>query len=221
MSSHFYEVALFGEFFSRDLKPILNRITLHSESSRPMHTREIVFEPLDAQHQRDTGNDPVILRAKKELTEPDSEWVLYSYLKPESVRVHPEATVRPWATCQVVGDALSFAAALGYMFVMGHAIVIFSDAHIQSQHSRRSQIYKRGYVFRRGSLVILMFQQEQVDPKTNQPIPAHTDTLWEVEVKTASPIRNTPETPLSHSVNAVLEVQLFMKGLLDLRRQDA
>ena len=43
--------------------------------------------------------------------------VLYSYLKPESVRLHPEATVRPWATCQVIGDALSFAAALGYKFV--------------------------------------------------------------------------------------------------------
>ena len=42
---------------------------------------------------------------------------LYSYLKPESVRVHPEATVRPWATCQVVGDALSFASALGYVYV--------------------------------------------------------------------------------------------------------
>ncbi|KAG6866531.1 hypothetical protein C0991_003075 [Blastosporella zonata] len=200
MSSHFYEVALFGEFFSRDLKPILNRITLHSESSRPMHTREIVFEPLDAQHQRDLGTDPVLLRAKKELTDPESGWVLYTYLKPESVRVHPEATVRPWATCEVVGDALSFAASLGY--------------------TRRSQIYKRGYVFRCGSLVILMFQQEQVDPKTQLPIPTHPDTLWEVEVKTASPIRNTQETPLSHSVNAVLEVQLFMKGLLDLRRQD-
>ena len=76
MSSHYYEVALFGEFFSRDLKAILNRITLHSESSRPMHTREIVFEPLDAQHQRDTGTDPVLLRAKKELTDPDSEWYI-------------------------------------------------------------------------------------------------------------------------------------------------
>ncbi|KAF9468873.1 hypothetical protein BDZ94DRAFT_1279399 [Collybia nuda] len=200
MSSHFYEVALFGEFFARDLKPILNRITLHSEASHPMHTREIVFEPYDAQHQRDTGSEPVMLRAKKELSEPDSAWVLYSYLKPESVRVHPEATVRPWSTCQVIGDALSFAAALGYV--------------------RRSQIYKRGYSFRRGMLVILMFQQEQVDPKTQQPIPAHTDTLWEVEVKTASPIRNTQETPLSQSVDAVLEVQLLMKGLLDLRRQD-
>jgi mediator of RNA polymerase II transcription subunit 18 len=74
MSSHFYEVALFGEFFSRDLKAILNRITIHSESSHPMHSREIVFEPLDAQHQRDTGSDPVILRAKKEISEPESGW---------------------------------------------------------------------------------------------------------------------------------------------------
>jgi len=85
---------------------------------------------------------------------------------------------------------------------------------------RRSQIYKRGYVFRRGTLVIQMFQQENVDPRTQKPIPAHQDTLWEVEVKTANPIRNTQETPLSQSVDAVLEVQLLMKGLLDLRRQD-
>jgi mediator of RNA polymerase II transcription subunit 18 len=61
----------------------------------------------------------------------------------------------------------------------------------------------------------------QVDPKTSKPIPAHSDTLWEVEVKTASPVRNTPETPLSVSVEAVMEIQILMKGLLDLRRQDS
>ena len=60
----------------------------------------------------------------------------------------------------------------------------------------------------------------KVDPKTQKPIPAHADTLWEVEVKTATPVRNTPETPLSSIIEAVLEVQLLMKGLLDLRRQD-
>ncbi len=60
----------------------------------------------------------------------------------------------------------------------------------------------------------------QSDPKTEKPIPAHVDTLWEVEVKTAAPVRNTQETPLSRSLDAVLEVQLLMKGLLDLRRQD-
>lgn len=42
--------------------------------------------------------------------------ILYSFLKPESVRVHPEATVRPWAVCEVLGDALSFASALGYVY---------------------------------------------------------------------------------------------------------
>ena len=42
--------------------------------------------------------------------------MMYSYLKPESVRAYPEATVRPWAICQVVGDALTFASALGYMY---------------------------------------------------------------------------------------------------------
>ena len=71
MSSHSYEVALFGEFFSQDLKPVLNRITLHSDSSQQIHTREIVFEPLDAHIQRDGA---VLLRAKKELSQPNSTW---------------------------------------------------------------------------------------------------------------------------------------------------
>jgi mediator of RNA polymerase II transcription subunit 18 len=39
-----------------------------------MHTREIVFEPYDAQHQRDSGTEPVLLRAKKELLEHDPKW---------------------------------------------------------------------------------------------------------------------------------------------------
>jgi len=140
MSSHFYEVALFGEFFAQDLKPIVNRITLHSESSQQMHYREFVFEPIDAPQQRELGNEPVLLRARKEVTSPDSKWytshlltsassistvvdlcdgrrVLYSYLKPESARVHPEATVRPWSTLEIDGDAMAFASALGYMCV--------------------------------------------------------------------------------------------------------
>lgn len=78
MTSHQYEVALFGEFFSKDLKAILNRITLHCESSEPMHAREIVFEPLDAQLQRDQGQEPTLLRARKELIvggrKVDSPW---------------------------------------------------------------------------------------------------------------------------------------------------
>lgn len=70
------------------------------------------------------------------------------------------------------------------------------------------------------SMSILISVLSQVDPKSQQPIPAHADTLWEVEVKTAEPIRNTPETPLSAAIDQVLEIQLLMKGLLDLRRQD-
>ena len=53
---------------------IMNRITLHSESAHQMHTRELVFEPFDANAQRDKGVEPVLLRAKKELLEPDSKW---------------------------------------------------------------------------------------------------------------------------------------------------
>lgn len=66
----YYEVALFGEFFTRDLKPILNRLTLHTESAVPMHTREIVFEHIGAQslvQSSSQGDEPVLLRARKEL----------------------------------------------------------------------------------------------------------------------------------------------------------
>ncbi|KAF8138230.1 hypothetical protein EV363DRAFT_1393690 [Boletus edulis] len=203
--------ALFGEFFARDLKPILNRLTLHTESATSMHTREIVFEHIGAQGLVQSGSqddEPVLLRARKELGDgKESGWTLYSYLKPESVRVHPEATVRPWAVCEVLGDALSFASALGYI--------------------RRSQIYRRGYAFRRGSLIIQMCQQEQVDPKTSLSTPAHADTLWEVEVKTATQVNTAAPVAGQVQVNtvrsaieAVLEVQFIMKGLLDLRRRD-
>jgi mediator of RNA polymerase II transcription subunit 18 len=60
----------------------------------------------------------------------------------------------------------------------------------------------------------------QADPKTQKPVLVHADTLWEVEVKTSTPIRNMQETLLSKAIIAMLEVQLLMKGLLDLRRQD-
>ena len=39
-------------------------------------------------------------------------------------------------------------------------------------------------------------------------------------MKTAYPVRNTQEMPISRTVDAVLEVQLLMRGLLDLRRKD-
>ena len=108
MSSHSYEIALFGEFFSQDLTgtvlqisghcrhsarrrdslthrasppAILNRITLHSESAHPMHAREVVFEPFDAQHQRDA--EPVLLRARKELLEPDAKWCVLRFARRE------------------------------------------------------------------------------------------------------------------------------------------
>jgi hypothetical protein len=61
----------------------------------------------------------------------------------------------------------------------------------------------------------------KVDPNTQQPIPAHEDTPWHVVVKTANPVRGTQDVPLSQHIEAVLEVQALMKGLLDLRRQDA
>lgn len=55
---------------------VVNRITLHSESAQQMHAREIVFEPFDAHYNRDCDptNEPVLLRARKELLEADAMW---------------------------------------------------------------------------------------------------------------------------------------------------
>ena len=53
---------------------ILNRLTLHSESAHQMHAREVVFEPFDAQNQREAGTEPILLRARKELLDPESKW---------------------------------------------------------------------------------------------------------------------------------------------------
>jgi mediator of RNA polymerase II transcription subunit 18 len=72
-----YEVSLFGEFFPKDLKPILNRITLHSESSTRIHTREIVFRPFNSDQgpmHPGTGADPTLLRARKEALDENSTW---------------------------------------------------------------------------------------------------------------------------------------------------
>jgi mediator of RNA polymerase II transcription subunit 18 len=128
-----YEVALFGAFYSKDLRAVLTRAALHAERAVPFRAREVVFEPVDAAAQRESGIEPVLLRARKEMRlgevnddqdelrtieaakNEEDVWMLYSYLTPESTRVHPDATVRPWAVTEVSGDALSFASALGYV----------------------------------------------------------------------------------------------------------
>ncbi|KAK0468708.1 hypothetical protein IW261DRAFT_1553815 [Armillaria novae-zelandiae] len=142
-----------------------------------MHIREVIFEPM----QQPKGFEPLPLHVHKDLMDPDGGWVLFSYLAPESVCAHSEAVVHPWVTVHVRGDALCFTCALGYV--------------------RQLQIYKRGYVFRWEMLVIHMFQQEKIDQKTQEPIPALADTLWEVK-----------HMPVSHAIDAVLDVQLLMKG---------
>ena len=91
---------------------------------------------------------------------------------------------------------------------------MFQQEHVRTPFALRCVCGKLTIV---GLIVVLLC--DQADPKTGKPMPAHPDTLWEVEVKTAAPVR-TQEAPLSQSIEAVLDVQLLMKGLLDLRRQD-
>ena len=74
MTSHSYEIALYGKFLQGDLKPVLNRIALHSESAHQMHSREVIFDPPDAALQREANQEPALLRALKELLEPDAKW---------------------------------------------------------------------------------------------------------------------------------------------------
>lgn len=73
-SSTTYEVALYGEFQPKDLKAIMNRFSLHSESCQPMHYREVLLEPLDAQYQRQNGQEPTMLRAQQDVVRPETGW---------------------------------------------------------------------------------------------------------------------------------------------------
>jgi len=136
-TSTYYEVSLSGSFFSKDLKSIMNRITLNSDSAQPLHTREVLFDPIRPASSTTSsvfgmntsgGEQQQVLRVKKDLLDfTGNTWEMYSFLAPESVRVHPEAMVRPWATCTVTGDALSFAAALGYVYVSFRRVVYAAD----------------------------------------------------------------------------------------------
>jgi mediator of RNA polymerase II transcription subunit 18 len=119
---------LFGDFFAKDVNQILNRFTQISESATQIHVHEIVLEPIS---ERDPASEPVLLRCRKD-TLSTYNWLallwttkrsfdilyshreLYSHLKPEPARVHPEATVRSAVYCSVSGNALTFASALGY-----------------------------------------------------------------------------------------------------------
>jgi hypothetical protein len=74
MASHSYEISLYGRFQQGDLKPVLNRVALHSESAHQMHSREVVFDPPDAALQLEANQEPALLRAKKEHLEPDAKW---------------------------------------------------------------------------------------------------------------------------------------------------
>jgi mediator of RNA polymerase II transcription subunit 18 len=74
MTSHSYEVALYGKFLKGDLKSVLNRIALHSESAHQIHSREVIFDPPDGAQQREANQEPALLRALKELLEPDAKW---------------------------------------------------------------------------------------------------------------------------------------------------
>jgi hypothetical protein len=74
MTSHSYEISLYGKFQQGDLRPILNRVALHSESAHQMHSREVVFDPPDAALQLEANQEPALLKAKKEHLEPDAKW---------------------------------------------------------------------------------------------------------------------------------------------------
>jgi mediator of RNA polymerase II transcription subunit 18 len=65
---HAYEISLSGEFFPKDLKPILNRFTLHSESAQPIHIQEYTFDPPYAEARKKAGMEVIQMRAKRAVT---------------------------------------------------------------------------------------------------------------------------------------------------------
>ncbi|EJD53702.1 hypothetical protein AURDEDRAFT_156948 [Auricularia subglabra TFB-10046 SS5] len=187
-----YEVLLFGEFVDEKgkLEAILNRLSLVCEGGS---TRVQYSEWHYESQQRVDGVDPSTLVARKEKGA--AGWVLHSHSKPEPTRVHPEATVRAATYCNVDGNTLDFVSALGFRL--------------------RIQLHKRGYIFRRGPLSITLLQLDQIDSKTRKNITAHPSAPWQVECRAY-----TKEVPIQQAIEAVLELQLIVKGWLDLARKE-
>jgi hypothetical protein len=85
-----------------------------------MHSREIVFEPLDAQNQREAGSEPVILRAKKELEEPGAGWLVWflfyvGVVKSRWVVDVGQGVILIFETRISPGASRSYRATMGYM----------------------------------------------------------------------------------------------------------
>ncbi|KAH7105579.1 hypothetical protein BKA62DRAFT_690214 [Auriculariales sp. MPI-PUGE-AT-0066] len=190
-----YEVLLFGEFVNEDgrLDAILNRLSLVCEGgASSIEFSERHFMPL-VQTDGDAAGTLAVRRVKG-----SSGWILHSHMKPESARVHSAATVRAATFCTVEGQGLEFVSALGFV--------------------QRLELYKRGYLFRRGSLTITLLQQDKVyelKGGIRKFAAPHASAPWEVECRAF-----TKDIPLQPAIDAVLDLQLILKGWLDLRRQD-
>ena len=55
----------------------------------------------------------------------------------------------------------------------------------------------------------------QIDPKTRKNIASHASAPWQVKCRAY-----TKDVPLQQAIDAVLELQLIVKGWLDLARQE-
>ncbi|KAG8820682.1 hypothetical protein FRB91_009737 [Serendipita sp. 411] len=208
-----YEIVLTGTLPSADeqlLKDVQNRLSLHTDSSMPLHRIDYEFE-LETIPQvaglstiRASGpNERAILRAKRDLTategnSPGSEWTLHTYIRP--IRKYTRAIVRPCTSIPLLsGDAITFASAMGYRLV--------------------SMTTRKGYLFTKGVTSISLYQTVASSGRSYVP----NQDIWQIEVMhniTIALPSKTKHVPddfyLQHGVDVVLSVALLMKGLVDL-----
>ncbi|KAG9022293.1 hypothetical protein FS842_006203 [Serendipita sp. 407] len=235
-----YEIVLTGTLPSADeqlLKDVQNRLSLHTDSSMPLHRIDYEFE-LETIPQvtglstiRASGpNERAILRAKRDLTategnSPGSEWTLHTYIRP--IRKYTRAIVRPCTSIPLLsGDAITFASAMGYRRVLGFysnptsaSTLTYYFSHIYIYIRLVSMTTRKGYLFTKGVTSISLYQTVASSGRSYVP----NQDIWQIEVMhniTIALPSKTKHVPddfyLQHGVDVVLSVATLMKGLVDL-----
>jgi mediator of RNA polymerase II transcription subunit 18 len=70
-----------------------------------MHSREVIFDTPDAAQQRESNQEPALLRALKELLEPDAKW--YSSTNLYCRKKTPDTEIdctKPPGSCTRIGN---------------------------------------------------------------------------------------------------------------------
>ncbi|KAG8953698.1 hypothetical protein FRC04_001902 [Tulasnella sp. 424] len=200
-----YEACLYGSVTGSDeFRSVFDRLTLRTENgSSHLHVRELIFQaqlPSSSTNfgystpSTGDGNAPMLV-CREDLLDEKKSWIISTRGRPEPVRLHPIAIVRPAMHARANGDIYGFASTLGFAF--------------------QSETYKRGFTFGKGVVTINVYQLDVHVTETDKWEKAPEEATWYIEAKTPPTTVGIPQ-----SVDALVEIRDLLKGLVDLNREN-